>query len=194
MKSSFSNIEIVTIAVYLLGGASNYIDTEDIAMKVNELAPGRFTWRKYPDQINISNVGKRLADGKNEKKGGLLIGSYKKGWMLSNNGLKFCKTRIKDLEINNLSRKPISKKELNWKKHEKNRMLSCVAYVKVVENRLDEITKPEIEEFFRIDDYIVGEARERKLTLIVNTFGEDSDLGSMIKVLYERIKKNDRAR
>jgi hypothetical protein len=37
----FSNIEIVTIAVYLLGGDSKYIDTEDIAVKVNELAPGR---------------------------------------------------------------------------------------------------------------------------------------------------------
>jgi len=191
MKSSFSNIEIVTIAVYLLGGTSAYIDTEEIAMKVNELAPGRFTWRKYPDQINIENIRKRLSDGKNVKKGGFLLGSTQKGWMLSNNGLKFCKTRIKDIKINNLSRKPISKRELNWKKHEKNRMVSCVAYVKVVENRLDEITKPEVEEFFRVDDYIVGEARERKLARIVNTFGEDPELGSIIKVLYERIQKND---
>ena len=66
----FSNIEIITLAVFLLGGESNYIDTEDIAVKVNELAPGRFTWRKYPHQINIDNVRKRLSDAKNPRKGG----------------------------------------------------------------------------------------------------------------------------
>ena len=40
MDKLFSNIDIVTIAVYLLGGDSKYVDTEDIAVKVNELAPG----------------------------------------------------------------------------------------------------------------------------------------------------------
>ena len=48
-----SNFQIVTVAVYLLGGEARYIDTEDVAMKANELAPGRFSWIKYRDQINI---------------------------------------------------------------------------------------------------------------------------------------------
>jgi len=73
VENTFSNTEIVTIAVYLLGGASNYVDTEDIAVKVDELAPGRFTWRKYSDQINIDNVRKRLSDAKNPKKGGIQL-------------------------------------------------------------------------------------------------------------------------
>ncbi|MFZ0829061.1 MAG: hypothetical protein WAO02_16730 [Verrucomicrobiia bacterium] len=47
---ALSNHEIVTLAVYLLGGDSKRIDTEDIAVKANELAPGRFNWRKYRDQ------------------------------------------------------------------------------------------------------------------------------------------------
>ena len=194
MKSSFSNIEIVTFSLYLLGGTSVFIDTEDIAVKANELAPGRFTWRKYKDQINIYNVRKGLWDGKNSKKGGYILGSHNRGWMLSKDGLKFCKSRIKDLESTDLSRLPVSQKELNWKIHEKRRMLSCAAYEKVIEDRLDELTKPELEEFFRVDDYIVGEAREKKLTRIINTFGEDPELDSIIKVLYERIQKNDRIR
>ena len=37
MDKPFSNIDIVIIAVYLLGGASKYVDTEDVAIKVNEL-------------------------------------------------------------------------------------------------------------------------------------------------------------
>lgn len=47
---SLPNHEIVTLAVYLLGGERQRVDTEDIAVKANELASGRFTWRKYPDR------------------------------------------------------------------------------------------------------------------------------------------------
>ena len=45
---SLPNHEIVTLAVYLLGGERQRVDTEDIAVKANELASGRFTWRRYP--------------------------------------------------------------------------------------------------------------------------------------------------
>ena len=61
-KKGLSNHEIVTLAVYLLGGDTQYVDTEDAAVKANELAPGRFTWRKYRDQINIENVRTFLSD------------------------------------------------------------------------------------------------------------------------------------
>jgi hypothetical protein len=62
-----SNHEIVTLAVYLLGGGTHHIDTEDIAIRANALAPGRFTWRKYPGQINIENVRTFLSDAKKPK-------------------------------------------------------------------------------------------------------------------------------
>ena len=68
MRKSFSNHEIVTLAVYLLGGESKAIDTEDVAVKANEIAPGRFNWRKYPHQINIENVRTFLSDAKKPKK------------------------------------------------------------------------------------------------------------------------------
>lgn len=64
MRNSFSNHEIVTLAVYLLGGEAKVIDTEDVAVKANEIAPGRFTWRKFPEQINIENVRTFLSDAK----------------------------------------------------------------------------------------------------------------------------------
>jgi hypothetical protein len=41
-----SNHAIVTLAVYLLGGETQRIDTEDIAVKANEIAPGCFAWRR----------------------------------------------------------------------------------------------------------------------------------------------------
>ena len=77
------NHHIVTLAVYLLGGDARKIDTEDIAKKANELAPGRFTWRKYSDQINIDTVRKRLWDAMRTDKGGLLKGTERGGWILT---------------------------------------------------------------------------------------------------------------
>jgi hypothetical protein len=69
-----ANHEIVTLAVYLLGGEAHKVDTEDIAKKSNELAPGRFTWRKYSDQINIEHIRAFLSDAKKPKNGAYLTG------------------------------------------------------------------------------------------------------------------------
>jgi hypothetical protein len=189
MKHPFSNIEIVTIAVYLLGGDSKYADTEDVAVKVNELAPGRFTWRKFRDQINIENVRKRLSDAKNPTKGGLLLGSTTKGWLLSENGLKFCKKNFKKLKNVALSRAPLDKREISWRHHEKARMLASPVFEKIRQNRENEITSREAESFFMVDDYITGVAREIKLTRVINTFDGDPELGRAIRLLKEKVRE-----
>src|SRR5688572_20740618 len=88
----FSNPELVTIAVALLNGDADYIDREDIAIKVNDIAPGRFNWRKYPERIDLDTVGVALRDAKKPKNGALLTGSNVGGWMLSPAGLKWIKT------------------------------------------------------------------------------------------------------
>ena len=49
-KVEFSKPELVTIAVALLGGDTMYVDCEDVALKVNDIAPGQFNWRKYPER------------------------------------------------------------------------------------------------------------------------------------------------
>ena len=51
-----SQAEMVTLAVYRLGGAQRAVDTEDVAVEAHKLAPGRFSWRKYPDQINLELI------------------------------------------------------------------------------------------------------------------------------------------
>ena len=70
-----TNLEIMTLAVYLLGGESKRIDTEDVAVKANGLMPGRFSWRKYKDQINIEIVRAFLSDAKKPKNGAYLSGT-----------------------------------------------------------------------------------------------------------------------
>lgn len=90
---ALSNIEIVALALYALGGDSRFVDTEDIAMKANELTPGRFTWAKYPEQVNIHTIMTHLWDAKSGRKGNLLVGSEKEGWMLTAGGLDLARNR-----------------------------------------------------------------------------------------------------
>lgn len=184
-----ANHEIVTLAVYLLGGESNYIDTEDIAVKANEIAPGRFSWRKYPEQINIENVRTFLSDAKKDKNGAYLLGTGKDGWSLTENGLSFSISRIQDLKDKDLSRIPLKPNERRWRNNEVSRMITTEAYSKYVQNDVESITLKEAEAFFRLDDYVTGQARERKLIRIINTLGNDPEIGDLIKTLVKAVRK-----
>src|SRR2546423_1359275 len=44
--------EAVTLALYALGGADASFETEDVAIRVAEIAPGMFAWQKYPERID----------------------------------------------------------------------------------------------------------------------------------------------
>jgi hypothetical protein len=184
----FSNHEIVTLAVYLLGGKSSYVDTEDIAVRANELAPGRFTWRKYPDQINLEVVRVYLSDAKKVDKGAYLLGSGTEGWLLTEKGLKFAQRRLQDLRGVDVSRKPTTARERKIIRAERARMLASEAFAKYKLTGLDSVTHQEAESFFRIDAYLTTEQRKRKVARAVNLYSNDSILGTAVRELAERVK------
>ena len=186
---SLANHEIVTLAVYLLGGQARRVDTEDIAVKASELAAGRFTWRKYPDQINIDAVRKRLWDAAKPEKGGYLQGTEREGWVLTPAGLRFANTNRTILQTAGLERKPQSSKERNWQRRERERMLSSEAFAKFIAGTQDAISGQEAESFFRVDAYVTGGAREEKILRAKNAFGDDPDLGPLITLLESIITK-----
>jgi hypothetical protein len=186
-KEKLSNIEIITLAVYLTGGTSSYVDTEDVAMKANEIAPGRFSWRKYPEQVNIGNVEKRLYDAK--IKTGFLLGTRKKGWILSELGFAVAKEKVETLKTSNLSRTPANKREMAWKNREKERMLASTAYEKYTAGKKEEITVQEAEAFFRVNDYVTGIARKERLTRVQNAFGKDPLIGELVNHLMIAVRK-----
>ena len=43
---------LAAVALLQLEGATRAVDTEDLAMKMAALAPDRFRWKKYPEQID----------------------------------------------------------------------------------------------------------------------------------------------
>ena len=189
MRKSFSNHEIVTLAVYLLGGESKAIETEDVAVKANEIAPGRFNWRKYPHQINIENVRTFLSDAKKPKNGHYLLGSGKEGWLLTEAGCQFARKRVGELDGIDLSKTRHTALERQWINRERGRMLASEVFSKFQSGRINAITTQEAETFFRLDEYVKGEARERKILRVVNTFSEDAELGRAVTKLAEKIRK-----
>jgi hypothetical protein len=183
-----SSIEILTVAVFLLGGDSRHVDTEDIAVKANELAPGKFSWVKYRDQINIHTVKTHLWDAKSERKGNLLLGSEKEGWMLTSAGLDLARQRMDGLKGIKIEKKKLSEPEKQWMRSERLRMVETVAYRKLARIQNGAITLEEAEAFFRLNSYVVGKARERKIVRVLNLFGDDAELGEAVKALAELVQ------
>ncbi len=91
---TLTSSQIIVLATYVLGGERQPIDTEDLAVKANELAPGRFSWRKYPDQINLELVRVYASDAKHEAQGALMRGSGNEGWMLKQGGAAWAETHL----------------------------------------------------------------------------------------------------
>jgi len=175
---ALSNHQIVVIAAYLVGADAQRVDTEDIAVKANEIAPRRFTWRKYPEQINIETVRKRLWDACKPDKGGYILGSEKDGWLLTEAGVRFARQSGKIIAG---SRKRLSLRERTRLRIERERLLTSDAFLKYQSRDGGSITKRDAECFFRIDNYVKGEARERKLLRILNAFEDDAELGPVVR-------------
>lgn len=55
-----SNQELFVWALYLLGGADNEVDVEDIYMKCFEIAQARFGWRTRPEIPDYKKTSKAL--------------------------------------------------------------------------------------------------------------------------------------
>lgn len=185
-QSRLSSRDIVTLAVYLLGGDASPVDVEDIAIKANELAPGRFTWRKYANQVNIDAVRKRLWDAKCLEPA-TLIGSEKVGWMLTEVGVMHAFEKKQQLESPG-GEIATRRRDKPWVSREKSRMIATPAYSKVLAGNLADVTEREAETFFRIDDYVNEAAKARKINRAINAFRDDPELGTVIRTLANILK------
>jgi hypothetical protein len=184
--SDLSNSEIVVIAAFRVGAAGVHADTEDIAVKANEIGPGRFTWKKYPEQINIDTVRKRLWDA---RKRGHLVGSERDGWLLTESGVTFARQFKRKLGAEKGIR--MSLNERKWRRMEKARLLSTPAHLKFNSGEVSAITPREAQGFFRIDAYVSKSTVEDKILRIVNAFSDDREIGSTVKHLASVVRGAD---
>lgn len=178
-----SQTAIVTLAVLLTGGDHRAVDTEDVAVKANEIAPGRFTWRKYPNQINLELIRVYLSDAKKAAKGAWLAGSGRRGWLLTPAGLEWSKKHAKRLLAQDLTRRRDQSRagsidENRWRR-ERERILGTPAWSKWI-NQAQDITTREAAEVFRMDSYAVGPIKDAKMTRLKAMFDEDPKISAFL--------------
>lgn len=168
------------MAVYLLGGKDRFIDTEDVAVKAHELAPGRFSWTKYPELINLEGVRVRLLEEAQNSSGKALIrGSQARGWMLTSRGLAWAQETAKDpdslLPAEAESRERGGSVDVQRLRRERSRIASCRAWSKWLD-QADEISKSDAEEVIRLDSYATKELQTLKLDRLRKMFIDEQDM------------------
>ena len=182
MTTEPTGVELVTFALFLLGGEQRAIDTEDVACKVNQIAPERFNWRKYPDQINLELVRVVLSNAKKPANGRLVRGSGRRGWALTTSGLSWA-TNTVSLPTHLSKHKARHKRfsgsidENRWRR-ERARITATIAWRKWLSN--DQINRSDANEVFRIDAYATGRAWHLKINRMKVLFAQDSEIGPFI--------------
>jgi hypothetical protein len=182
--------ELVTWAVFLLGGAEKRVDTEDIAIEVSGLAPKRFSWRKYPDQINLELVRVYLSAAKDAEHGEMLVGSGRTGWSLTRKGLMWVRAAGAELpkrhQVASDRQSKAGSIDANRRARERKRILSMPAWSRWAAGDRS-VVVDEAREVFRIDSYSSSSVREAKMTRMRAMFNDDERISAFLVGLSEAI-------
>ena len=195
LLTSVTHAELVTWAVYLLGGDQKRIDTEDVAVRAFQLAPKRFSWRKYPEQINLELVRVYLSDAKKPEHGGLLTGSGRTGWSLTRKGLvwlRSARSKLQTLGMSEPHRRESRAGSIDPSRRdrERKRILALPAWTRWSEGD-ETVVLAEAREVFRLDSYSTASVREAKLTRLRAMFEDDEQLSSFLTHLCDEIDEEE---
>jgi hypothetical protein len=188
--------ELVTWAVYQLGGDQRRIDTEDVAVRVFQLAPRRFAWRKYPEQINLELVRVYLSDAKKAEHGELLTGSGRTGWALTRKGLAWLSSARARLDAFQTD-EPVDRQsragsvDSSRRDRERKRILSLSAWKRWSGGERS-VVLAEAREVFRLDSYATASVRESKLTRLKAMFADDEELSQFLSHLSDEIDDEEK--
>ena len=155
-------------------------------MKTHELSPGRFSWRKYPSQINLELVRVRLSEAKSEAHGALIRGSTPRGWTLSARGLEWASRVSADPAM--LKPDSQGRRERGGSvdalrtDRERARVAACSAWAKWPKQASD-ISLSDAQEVFRIDSYATDDLRVTKIDRLRKCFIEDTAILEFIEYL-----------
>ena len=148
LTNGLTDEQVVALAVYLLAGETEVVDTEDVAVKASELVPGRYTWAKYPDQIKLENVRIFLTHCKEDRHGPLLTGTGCRGWKLTPMGAKFARANVGRL-VDESEKQRLYRSGLDLRAMERERVINLEAIQKALAGELDSVSMREAEAVFR---------------------------------------------
>jgi len=194
LTSSVSQSEIVTFAVYLLGGDQKFIDTEDVAVKAHEIAPGRFVWRKYPDQINLELVRVYLSDAKKPDKGEHLSGSGRKGWSLTSKGRQWIEANLnlleRDLSLGDGISRAGSVDAVRLDRESKRLQATDAWRLWNVDNKT--VTAAQAKQVFRIDSYTKPNMLSLKIDRLLNLFSDNKEITEFLSEMSQLLRRSEK--
>ena len=195
-----SRLQIPLIALYLLDGAVRSVDTEDVAYETNRLAPGKFSWRKYPDQINMELIRTFLSDLKKTKNGALVSGTGRSGWSLTVAGVTWInanKLLISELKTGKTTaQSPMRSGSVDSMRQdrEESRLKNSNAWISWIDQNSALIV--DIEALFRVDSYTDEKQLNRKINRFKTLFTDNPEIipfiDEMAARLLERKKQHQR--
>ncbi|GMQ87273.1 MAG: hypothetical protein BMS9Abin08_0473 [Gammaproteobacteria bacterium] len=195
LTNAVSRPNLTVLAVYLLGGDKNLVDTEDVAMKCNELIPGVFVWNKYPDQINLKLIEAFLYDAKKQRCGELLSGTSRRGWRLTPKGMDWMASQGRSLletqktDLGSRRTKAGSIDRVR-KDRERQRLTSSTAWQCWRDGKA--ISVRDAQAIFRIDDYATGAMLEMKVVRLRSLFEGDDELDTFVRKIGDVVLNTEK--
>tara|TARA_Y100000816_G_scaffold285463_1_gene265146 strand:+ start:357 stop:947 length:591 start_codon:yes stop_codon:yes gene_type:complete len=185
------NIELVTIALYELGGARKFIDTEDIAVRADGIDNERFKWRnkKYKIYIDKGLIIESLNAARVRKIGAFVKGNDKQGWILTTIGLEFCKLSKHKFNGKIIRKKRLSKIEKKYLLREENRIVNTDAYRKFTDNDNKNITENDIKILFKVNDYTSLKDLDKRIIDLLDNFKDQDKIYQLINNYKGKVKK-----
>jgi len=183
-ESTFTNGELAVIAIANLGGRTNPVDLEDIAIELFKIAPQKFSLKKYPNHVDIHIVRVSISHMALDKTPPFISGSIRTGYMLSPYGIKWI-DEFGDIPPELLSGGYRRGSELHSLDFEVRRIKKTEAYKNIVEGELDKLTTNSFREFLRINEYFT----RKKVINRINIINNASELDEKVKAVWEVLKE-----
>lgn len=174
--SGYSGSDIAVMAVSMIGGAGKFVHTEDVAMKAAELAPRRFSWKRYPEQVNLEAVRLSLKD-ELAKEDARIQGGIRIGWMLSPQGVSYC--------VSVLDSESKSKLE-NYLRRVAEEAKRTSTIQLLLDGDLRVPDRMQLRELLRVDEYSTTRSRLERSAALDNAALIDTDLNTALVSLRDR--------
>jgi len=189
MDEDLSNVQVVVLAAYALGADVSPVDSEDIAIKANEIAPGRFVWRKYPRQIRLEHVRVYLSDAKKARNGCLMGGDGTKGWHLTRAGSEWARAHKGLISGVLAGRERLDRKSEKARSLERDRLLQLPAWRKFHEGHA--VSRREAEAVFRLSEYSAEDRRRLLVNRICSLFADDGEIRPFVEAMSELVGRKE---
>jgi hypothetical protein len=181
-RRATSKRDVIVLALAQASGATQVVDTEDVAVEAFRLAPEIFRWRKYADQIDLDMVRVALrhaAEGEDPR----IAGSVKTGWNLTATGAEWVRQfgtwQPAGGDILTTTKSTGVRRENLAQKRECDRLRRHPALRKF--ERGDALTPNDARSIFRIDQYTEPRERGIKIERLRTLVEGEADLEALVK-------------